>query len=447
MKKLLNLFAVSILALSVVACSTNTDTPVVTGTPDSSNNTEKTVLKVAAIETAYGKGPWEAVIDAFEKTVENVEVELVMDKSLEDVISPSMKAGNFPDVISLSLGRPAALTETFIKDENIRNLDDALQTTIPGEQKTPTDKMAGGFLDNGIVKPFDESVYLAPAFYSPCGLFYNTQLFADNGWTVPTTWDEMWTLADAAKEKGIALFTYPTTGYYDAFMYSLIYSAGGAELFNSITNYEEGIWETPEAKEVIDIVVKLASYTHETVPANANNDNFKKNQALVLTNDALFMPNGTWVVGEMAETPTADGFKWGMTAVPAIKEGSDQYSFTFFEQIWSPKASVNTELANQFIAFLYSDVAVKEFAKVGAIQPVLGVSDYLDGDNKLFYSIYENGAKAAMGAWAATDAVEGVNIADSVFGSVNSLVNKTLTKEEYVARIIEASDKLRPALK
>ena len=35
------------------------------------------------------------------------------------------------------------------------------------------------------------------------------------------------------------------------------------------------------------------------------------------------MPNGTWIVGEMAEAPRADGFKWGMTALPAVKAGGD----------------------------------------------------------------------------------------------------------------------------
>ena len=36
------------------------------------------------------------------------------------------------------------------------------------------------------------------------------------------------------------------------------------------------------------------------------------------------MPNGTWIVGEMAEAPRADGFEWGMTALPAVKAGGDQ---------------------------------------------------------------------------------------------------------------------------
>ena len=102
-----------------------------------------------------------------------------------------------------------------------------------------------------------------------------------------------------------------------------------------------------------------------------------------------------------AEAPRADGFEWGMTALPALEEGGDRYSYTWFEQAWIPSGAEHIDAGKQFIAFLYSDVACEIFAAAGAIQPVLGIADSLEGDNKLFYSIYDNGAKAAMGNFAA----------------------------------------------
>ncbi len=50
-------------------------------------------------------------------------------------------------------------------------------------------------------------------------------------------------------------------------------------------------------------MAKLASYTNPITPAQANDQDFTQNQQLVLDNKALFMPNGTWIVGEMAEAP------------------------------------------------------------------------------------------------------------------------------------------------
>ena len=343
-----------------------------------------TTISVAAIETAYGSEMWQEVADAF--TAETgIAVDLTTDKNLEDVIGPSMQGGEYPDVIHLATGREAGLTEQFIKDNMIADITDVLSMTVPGETAAVSDKIAGGFTETSLTNPYgDGKTYLAPMFYSPCGLFYNAGLLEEKGWEVPTTWDEMWELGDKAKEEDIYLFTYPTTGYFDAFLYALMYSVGGPEFFDKATHYEEGIWETPEAQTCFDIIAKLASYTN---PTTANDQDFTQNQQLVLDNKAIFMPNGTWIVGEMAEAPRADGFKWGMTALPAVEKGGDSYSYTWFEQAWIPSGAENQDAAKLFVAFLYSDAACEIFAKSGAIQPVLGIADKLEGDNVMFYSI------------------------------------------------------------
>ena len=221
------------------------------------------------------------------------------------------------------------------------------------------------------------------------------------GWDVPTTWDEMWALGDKAKEEGIALFTYPTTGYFDAFFYALMHETMGDDFSKALT-YEDGIWDTEGAKQAFDIVAKLATYTEKTTPANANDNDFRKNQQLVLDNKALFMPNGNWVIGEMEDAPKADGFEWGFTALPAVKEGGERASYTFFEQIWMPAEAKEQDLGKEFIAYLYSDEAAKIFFdKGGAVQPIEGMSDMITDDNtKLYYSIYDTGAVAVMDAFA-----------------------------------------------
>lgn len=405
-------------------------------------------LKVAALDSAYGSEMWQQVATAFEAANPGVTVELTTDKKLEDVISPSMKAGDYPDVIHLATGREAALTETFIKDNGIVAIDDVLAMQVPGESKTVGEKIVPGFTDTSLTNPYgDGKTYLAPMFYSPCGLFYNAGLFAEKGWDVPTTWDEMWALGDKAKADGIALFTYPTTGYFDAFFYALMYEAGGPEFFEKATTYSEGVWETPEAKTAFDLVAKLATYTEKTVPANANDDNFTKNQQLILDNKALFCPNGSWLIGEMKDAPRAEGFEWGFMALPALKTGGDRYSYTWFEQAWIPAKAENIDLGKQFIAFLYSDIAVDIFAKAGAIQPVVGVGDTLEGDTKVYYSIYDNGAKAALGAFAATNPIEGLDVRTVWFDPVNSLVTGDKTEQQWIDGIIAASDKLRAELK
>ena len=319
--------------------------------------------------------------------------------------------------------------------------------TVPGESAKVSDKIVGGFTDTSVTNPYgDGKTYLAPMFYSPCGLFYNAGLFEEKGWTVPTTWDEMWELADKAKaeDPNMHLFTYPTTGYFDAFLYALMYSVGGADFFNKATTYSEGIWDTPEAKECFDIIAKLASYTNPVTPAQANDQDFTQNQQLVLDNKALFMPNGTWIVGEMAEAPRADNFKWGMTALPAAKAGGNGASYCWLEQAWIPAGAPNLDAAKQFVAFLYSDAACAIFAKGGAVQPVPGITDNFEGDNKMFYSIYDNGADAAMGGFAAYNSVAGLGTVREVFlDPVNGLVDGSMTKDQWISDVKAASDQMR----
>ncbi len=186
---------------TAAASETSTEAPAETEAPAAGS------ITVAAIETAYGSDMWKEVAAAFTEET-GIGVELITDKKLEDVIGASMKAGDFPDVIHLATGREAALTETFIKDQNIVDLTDVLSMTVPGEDKKVSEKIAGGFTETALTNPYgDGKTYLAPMFYSPCGLFYNAGLFEEKGWEVPKTWEEMWALGDTAKAEGISLFT------------------------------------------------------------------------------------------------------------------------------------------------------------------------------------------------------------------------------------------------
>lgn len=448
MKKVLCMGMAAVMALGLTACASGEKKPSEGGEGKGNDK----VLKVAAVETAYGQDMWKQVCAGFEKANPGVKVELTIDKKIEDVITQQMKAGDYPDIVFRSVGADSALAETFIKDNNIADLSDVLTMTVPGEDKKVEEKILPGFLDNTIVKPYgDDKTYLMPLFYGPCGLFYNAGLLKEKGWEVPTTWDEMWELGDKAKAENIALFTYPTAGYFDAFLYSLLHQTMGKEKFAEALNYKEGIWDTPEAKEAFDIIAKLTTYTEKTTPANANDNDFTKNQQLVLDNQAIFMPNGTWITGEMAEAPRAEGFEWGFTSLPAVKAGGERASYTYFEQLWMPKEAKNQDLGKQFIAYLYSDEAAATFKEKstgnGAIQPIVGMSDSMEGEQKMFYSIYDTGAVAVMDAFATTDPVEGVTVRTTFLDPINSLVTGDKTVDDWVGQIKTDSDKLREALK
>lgn len=434
MKKL---FVVAVTALLVLTgCgSKSKDTP---------SASEPTVLKIAGLEGGYGNEGLEAVAKAFEETKGGtVKVELTLAKNITDVLRPQIQAGDVPDVIHLSIGAEGKLTDTMIAEKNIEEISDVVTMKIPGEEVTVKDKVLPGFLESIRTQPYaDGKTYLMPQNYSPLGLFYNEGLFAEKGWTVPTTWDEMFALGDKAKAEGIALFTYPTTGYFDGFFSSLLNATAGPDVYAKLMNYDEAAWKLPEVKEAFDIVGKLATYTHQDTVAQANKEGFTKNQQLILDNKALFIPNGTWLTEEMKDAPRTDSFKWGFTAIP--KTTKDAYSSTFTEEMYIPKGAKNIDVAKEFLAFMYSDKAVELlYTNGGAIQPTAKANSLIPADDEkhLFYSVYDNGAKANTVGFVAHDAVEGVDLTSPegiLYGTVNAVVSGQKTADQWYNEVVEA---------
>ncbi|WP_195964464.1 carbohydrate ABC transporter substrate-binding protein [Clostridium cuniculi] len=432
--------------------SSSTDSGKESSTTVNTDSGEEKVLKIAALEGGRGVAHWEKLVENFEESHEGVKVELTTASNLEEVIRPQIQGGNIPDLIYLATGRPEALTETFINEQALHDLTNVMNMTVPGESVKVKDKILDGFLDTSSTSPYgDGKTYLAPLFYSPTGLFYNKGLFEEKGYDVPKTWDEFFALGDKAKVDGIYLFAYPTAGYFDSAMPAMLAASGGIEGFNKAMNYEEGFWTSEEATRVLETFEKLKDYTEPSVVANANGDNYKKNQQLILDNKALFLPNGDWLPGEMADAPRADGFEWGFTAYPAYEEGGDMYSYNFFEQMYIPAEASNIELAEEFMAYLYSDEAVGIIAELGkSVVPVEGAieiaSQYLDDLQIEMLSVYENGAKPVMGGFAATEPIEGLVWNDSYILIIDSIMNGTKTVEDWQNELVSASDRLREAI-
>ena len=113
-------------------------------------------------------------------------------------------------------------------------------------------------------------------------------------------------MAEKAKKDGISLFTYPVSGYLDSFFPALLANAGGVDLFNKTMKYDTGAFTSDGATKAFEALGTFLQNVEPSTVANANPQSFTKNQQLILDNKALFMPNGTWVVGEMAKAPRAE---------------------------------------------------------------------------------------------------------------------------------------------
>lgn len=431
------------LSLSLAACSSGGDDATEPG-----GSGDSVTLQMAALEGGYGIELYEKAIEAFEAQHEGVTIELQASKAIEDEISPNMQAGRFPDLVLLGQGRAAGLTETLIKDNSVEDLTDVLGMSVPGEEVTVGEKITDGIIGSLGTNPYgDDKTYLMPLNYAPTGLVYDAGLFEEKGWEVPQTWDEFLALGETAEAEGISLFTYPTSGYMDSYFFSLFATIGGDDFFNAVTTYEEGVWQTEDAKEAIDLTTTLLTeYLAPTTVGYANEQDFTRNQQSILDNTAIFMPNGTWIVGEMADGPRADTFEWALTTVPAVEEGGQRYITTSIETIWIPTGAANKDLAKEFIAFLYSDEAAEIFAESGAIQPIQGSTELVPDELTGFYEVYdEEGVQALVGGFASTQPVEGASIQETLFNTADSIATGDKTAEQWLADLNTVSERLREA--
>ena len=445
MKKKLMLSSAALLAtVGLVACNNKATT---TDKPAETKSGEKKTLKLAALESGYGKEMWPELIKAYEEANPNVKVELQSSKELEDELSPKMKAGDFPDVVMLALGRKKALPETLIKEKALADISDLFDMKVYGEDKKVSEKLLNGVLGSTVTDPYrDGKHYLAPMFYAPTGLFYNQGLFEQKGWEVPKDMPAMKELAEKAKAEGISLFTYPTTGYLDSFFPALLANAGGVDLFNKAMSYEKGIFASEGATKAFNALGELVKNVEPSTVANANPQSFTKNQQLLLDNKALFMPNGTWVVGEMKDAPRADGFKWAMNAAPAIEKGGKRFVYSFFEHIWVPEAATNKKEAKEFLSFLYSDKAAAIFAKHNAAQPIQGVTSKLPAELQSLYKVVDEVDGVINGNFIATKPVEGVNMKETLYGQIDSVASGQKSVADWQKSVEEVSQKLGAAV-
>ena len=415
-------------------------------------------MKVAAFEGGNGTQIWEDIAKAFEESHEGVKVELEMSPELDKDLTKAIQNGDVPDVVYYNLGQPSGFTETMLKEEAIADISDVFDDELRG-------KMLDGILDGTDAQPYgDGKVYLAPIFYTPTGFWYNATLVGEGKqYELPTTWDEFFALGEQAKKDGHSLFTFPTTGYFDATIYAMLAQAGGLDFYNDALKYDADTWTSEEGKKVLDTVAKLAGkdYTQEDTVSNANADGgFKINQQNVIDGKALFMPNGNWVIAEMAPS-TPEDYEWGMMGVPKWSEDESQSVYTFTEQMWVPADAPNMDLAKEFVKFMYSDEVVdiclnnkttdKESGKESAtpvVVPVKGAADKLpEGVTKDCYAAATaDDVVAVTGKWATTAPIEGLDMAKAVYGPIESINTGDMTVEEWQKQLVETWEKCAEAL-
>lgn len=176
-------------------------------------------------------------------------------------------------------------------------------------------------------------------------------------------------------------------------------------------------------------------------------------QTAVMNGSALFVPCGSWIVGEMAEIKGEEingkAFEWGYAPIPYYNASDDKYLMSSVEEVYIPAAAENVDMAKEFLKFLYSEEAIKLNAQTtGGIPPVVGatslVADVLDPLVLSTFQAFEEGYMPYIGGFAAVDSE--IVPKKEFYGHVNSVVDGKETVDDWIAASDKISDDVRDSL-
>lgn len=406
-------------------------------------------LNLSIFKGGYGDAFWTEVTKAYTAKNPNVTFNIDSDPSIGEKVNTSMLAGEIPDFIYCPSSNQSGLAQRLIKDQALADLTDVFESP---ELKG---KILDGFLDTSLSQPYgDGKVYLAPLYYTANGLFYNKTLFTEENLTIPATWDEFFKMGDDIKGKEIAgkqraMFTYQggnAPGYMETVIIPMLTSKLGVEGMNNAFSYVKGAWDNDATKEVFGIIQKLGDYCLE----NTTGIDHTTSQTAVMNGTALFVPCGSWIVGEMkdvtGEKINDKDFEWGFAPVPAVNTTDDMYLMSSVEEVYIPKDAKNVDAAKEFLKFLYTEEAIKLNAeKTGGIPPVVGatelVKDTLDPLVLETFQAFEKGYKPYIGGFATVDSE--LVPKTEFYGHVNSIITKKESVEDWIAACEKLSDAVR----
>ncbi|SFJ05216.1 raffinose/stachyose/melibiose transport system substrate-binding protein [Paenibacillus sp. UNC496MF] len=350
-------------------------------------------------------------------------------------LKAEMAAGNPPDIFEVFGGADLNL---YVKAGRMLDLTPII------EELGIKDKFAS--LDEFTV---DGKVYGLPFGGYSEGIFYNKQMFADMGLSIPKTFDELLTLADAIKAKGKTPFALAAK---DAWVNGMLWNTVmerrvGIKAFEGLVT-GAAKWTDP------DFVAGFADYAklvnHDYFTKGALGLPYAEQGAHFLKGDAAMVFTGTWDANRFTGDEAGDlKGNIGYFSFPAIPGGKgDQTSinasysngFGFSSNLTDDQKA----MVKAFIRDFYTEEVQKRTLLEDKVLPSMKLSD-LSGVDPLISEVLQVMAGASS-SWKAFDAIVQPSVGADVGVGLQELIGK-VKKPEDVAKEIQASQEKANAQK
>lgn len=327
------------------------------------------------------KAAFEAAVEAFKQAHPEVNVTVnINDREAHKTAIRNFLAADAPDVTAWYPGNRMApfvdagqfedISDLWVSDENLSTSFEAVKPTMTRDGKQ----------------------WGVPYSYYQWGVYFRADIFADNGLSKPSTWDEMLAACDTLKAAGVTPFTIGTKYLWTA--------AGVFDYLNLRTNgYDVHN----------DLTAGKIKYTDDRIKATFANWNtmlercsFVDNHATMSWQDALapFAKGeaAMYVMGNFAVAGMKDA---GLTdeqidffQFPEITPGLPRAEEAPADALFIPSGAKNKEDARKFLAFVARPDVQSEWNKtLGQLPPNSKAT--INADDKFIVQGFETVSTAA----------------------------------------------------
>ena len=317
------------------------------------------------------KDIFQAIIDKFQAANPGTKITQVVSDSPSYTTNAFTKIKNDPKAALFVTSRGGQFNDFYAA---------GLLANISGER----------YVQNNVIQSFlapatvDGKIYGIPYQSLYNNPLYNTEMFAKNGWKVPTTWSQTLAFCKTAKAAGVIPFAWPaaTRGnagqILNAFLMNSSVSSD-ADLATHIANIESGK-EDLQTTWFKDIANKYkAMYDAGCFPANVSGYNDNVAPVDFALGKAAIYPTGSFAMAAVLKANPAMTGKIGMFGL-ITTDGKPRYEGvnnpTFILSANAKATSRDQQIARAFMSYLAQSSVAQQYALASGQQVTIVNVDY-----------------------------------------------------------------------
>ncbi|KQO10745.1 ABC transporter substrate-binding protein [Paenibacillus sp. Leaf72] len=341
MKKAATGVIASLLALSLAACGSNSNSPAGTATNGGSGSSGGKVTLELAISKSSQDSAFVAqdLLDAFEKETNiKVNLQLLPAEQTATVLQTKLAVDETPDIIQYNLA--SAVTDLNL-ERNFEILD--------------SEPWVGRLLNKDVLSANDH-VYSFHVSQDTGmqGVVYNKDMFKELNLSIPTTFEEFLAVCEAIKASGVTPVFMPfkdnwAANIWPAAAFADYAAKNDPTLFDDLNSNKKKWTDIPEFATLLDQQYQVfkKGYTNPDILS----DSYDMAVGKFLDKEVAMMFMGDWLIENVAEKDPS--IHLGLFAIPSSKDASLGAS-PLGGQLFIPKKAKHMAEAKKFLEFIAS---------------------------------------------------------------------------------------------